>query len=212
MFLVPQNARNPTAQNFGNMTRCNKSLQFLVVCCCGWFNITSVWSFTPLKHSVLQRGHSSTFHTHRDVGIIDTNNIIIKHVVGGKGSDSDDMILPSEKDQLVLGVVGTKMSLVMLLSEYVLKTTGCGLPAGPYGIVGAIEGISYLGVTSFVALSLYCKLRTGAGLPSGPKGILGLAEGMSYLAAIIGILVLVYQVIDFGYIPNAVPMEGGMCQ
>ena len=32
----------------------------------------------------------------------------------------------------------------VLYSEYVLKTTGCGLPAGPGGALGALEGISYL--------------------------------------------------------------------
>jgi hypothetical protein len=135
-----------------------------------------------------------------------------RHVLGTKGDDSDDTIFPSAKDQLALGLFGTTMSLVVFLSEYVLKTTGCGLPAGPYGVIGAIEGISYLGVASLVALSLYCKVTAGTGLPSGPKGTLGLAEGLSYLAVIIGIVVLVYQVIDFGYIPNAVPMEGGMCR
>jgi hypothetical protein len=51
----------------------------------------------------------------------------------------------------------------------------------------------------------------GSGLPSGPKGILGLAEGSSFLAVFSGLIVLGFQVFDFGYIPNAVPMEGGMC-
>jgi len=118
----------------------------------------------------------------------------------------------SENDQVALGVVGTKMSLIMLVSEYVLKTTGCGLPAGPYGLIGAAEGISYLGVTALAAFSVYNKIKTGSGLPAGPKGILGLAEGLSFLAIAAGIVVLSFQVLDFGYIPNAVPVEGGICQ
>jgi hypothetical protein len=104
------------------------------------------------------------------------------------------------------------MSLIMLGSEYVLKTTGCGLPAGPYGLIGAAEGISYLGVTGLVAFSIYTKIKTGSGLPAGPKGVLGLAEGLSFLAITVGIVVLAFQVLDFGYIPNAVPVEGGLCQ
>jgi len=104
------------------------------------------------------------------------------------------------------------MSLIMLISEYVLKTTGCGLPAGPYGVIGAAEGISYLGVTALAAFSILTKIKTGSGLPAGPKSILGLAEGLSFLAIAVGIVVLLFQVVDYGYVPNAVPMEGGMCQ
>ena len=118
----------------------------------------------------------------------------------------------SESDQVALGGVGTTMSLVMLCSEYVLKTTGCGLPAGPFGVIGAVEGISYLGVTALTAFSVFTKVKTGSGLPAGPKGILGLAEGLSFLAIVVGIAVLLFQVVDYGYIPNAVPVEGGICK
>lgn len=68
--------------------------------------------------------------------------------------------LLSESDQTVVGVTGLIMSVVMLYSEYVLKMTGCGLPAGPFGLVGAVEGLSYLGVTGLVAFSLYTKVKT----------------------------------------------------
>jgi len=91
------------------------------------------------------------------------------------------------------------------------RTTGCGLPAGPGGSVGAIEGISYLYVVGLVAFSLYTKVKTGKGLPAGPSGLLGAAEGMGFLACLIGIVVLGFQLTDFGYVPNAVPAEGGKC-
>jgi len=126
--------------------------------------------------------------------------------------NTESVLSLSDKDQIALGVVGTKMSVIMLVSEYVLKTTGCGLPAGPYGLIGAVEGISYLGVTALAAFSLYTKVKTGSGLPAGPKGVLGLAEGMSFLAITAGIVVLAFQISDFGYIPNAIPIEGGICQ
>jgi hypothetical protein len=51
----------------------------------------------------------------------------------------------------------------------------------------------------------------GSGLPAGPGGVLGAAEGLSFLAIGIGLVVLVLQITNYGYIPNAVPMEGGMC-
>lgn len=112
----------------------------------------------------------------------------------------------------LLGISGLLASTIVLYSESVLFNTGCGLPAGPFGLVGAIEGISYLGVVGLIGFSLYTKIKTGSGLPAGPGGILGAAEGVAYLAALAGILVLISQVTNYGYIPNAVPMEGGMCK
>ena len=49
----------------------------------------------------------------------------------------------------------------------------CGLPAGPFGLIGAAEGISYLVVIGFVASSLLSKAISGSGLPAGPRGLLG---------------------------------------
>ena len=49
----------------------------------------------------------------------------------------------------------------------------CGLPAGPFGLIGAAEGISYLVVIGFVASSLLSKVTSGSGLPAGPGGLLG---------------------------------------
>lgn len=123
--------------------------------------------------------------------------------------------LPEEisiESPFLLGISGLIASIIVLYSESVLFNTGCGLPAGPFGLVGAVEGISYLGVVGLIGFSLYAKIKTGKGLPAGPAGILGAAEGVAYLAALAGILVLIAQVTNYGYIPNAVPMEGGMCK
>jgi hypothetical protein len=49
------------------------------------------------------------------------------------------------------------------------------------------------------------------GLPNGPYGLLGAAEGVSYIAILAGLFVLYFQINDFGYIPNAIPVEGGKC-
>lgn len=136
-----------------------------------------------------------------------------KTTIPAQNEDSQEKgVFLSTSDQAAIGVVGTSTSLIVLVSEYVLKTTGCGLPAGPYGLIGAVEGISYLGVCSVAILSIYSKVKTGSGLPAGPKGVLGLAEGLSFLALAFGAAVLTFQLIDYGYVPNAVPMEGGMCQ
>ena len=116
--------------------------------------------------------------------------------------------LKPEASQAVLGLAAQP---IMWWSLFTLKTTGCGLPAGPYGLYGALEGVSYLIVAGFVMASIYSKFKTGSGLPAGPGGLLGLAEGLSFLTALAGLAVLGFQVLDYGYIPNAVPVTGGVC-
>ena len=41
------------------------------------------------------------------------------------------------------------------------RSTGCGLPSGPFGLYGAAEGISYLWVVGLVGYSIYTKATTG---------------------------------------------------
>jgi hypothetical protein len=43
---------------------------------------------------------------------------------------------------------------VMLFSEYTLKTTGEGIPPGPGGLYGALEGVSYLVVSTSVSTGI----------------------------------------------------------
>ncbi|MCL7032000.1 hypothetical protein MKW94_001268 [Papaver nudicaule] len=96
-------------------------------------------------------------------------------------------------------------------SLYTLKTTGCGLPPGPGGSIGALEGVSYLAIVGIVGWSLYTKSKTGKGLPNGPFGLLGAVEGLSYLA-LLGILVVFgLQFLDQGFLPGPVPVPGDKC-
>ena len=127
-----------------------------------------------------------------------------------RGDDDSDV---NENEGLLLaaGLGGVVASCVTGYSLYTLKNTGCGLPAGPGGIVGAIEGISYLGVAGLLGASAYAKKTTGSGLPAGPYALLGLAEGVAFVLALAGVYVGIAQIIDYGYIPNAVPVEGGKC-
>ena len=45
----------------------------------------------------------------------------------------------------------------------------------------------------------------------GPGGVLGLAEGLAWVVALAGAAVLVLQVSDYGYVPNAVPAADAPC-
>jgi hypothetical protein len=74
-------------------------------------------------------------------------------------SDNEDDSM-SESNQGILGAIGCVASLTVLYSEFVLLNTGCGLPAGPYGLVGLVEGLSYLTVIGIAKLALYTKNKT----------------------------------------------------
>ncbi|XP_050210734.1 uncharacterized protein LOC126661025 [Mercurialis annua] len=92
-------------------------------------------------------------------------------------------------------------------SLYTLKTTGCGLPPGPGGSLGALEGVSYLVVVGIIGWSLYTKAKTGSGLPNGPFGLLGGVEGLSYLSFVAILVVFGLQFLDNGYIPGPLPAD-----
>jgi hypothetical protein len=86
-----------------------------------------------------------------------------------------------------------------------LKTTGCGLPAGPFGLEGALEGFSYLGIVGILLWSLSTKIRTGSGLPAGPSGLLGAAEGLTYLTVLGGLVIGGLNIVEYGYLPGFLP-------
>ncbi|OMO84346.1 hypothetical protein COLO4_22099 [Corchorus olitorius] len=96
---------------------------------------------------------------------------------------------------------------VIAWSLYTLKTTGCGLPPGPGGSIGALEGVSYLVVVGIVGWSLYTKAKTGSGLPNGPFGLLGAVEGLSFLSLLAILVVFGLQFFQTGSIPGPLPSD-----
>jgi len=106
---------------------------------------------------------------------------------------------------IAAGAGGTLAAGVCAWSTFTLKTTGCGLPPGPGGALGALEGVSFLALLGVVGWSAYTKVKTGKGLPAGPYGLLGAAEGLSYLVLLAYIVVLGINYVQLGYIPGAVP-------
>ncbi|KAF9678337.1 hypothetical protein SADUNF_Sadunf07G0024500 [Salix dunnii] len=109
-----------------------------------------------------------------------------------------------EKVAIAGGLVSTP---VIAWSLYTLKTTGCGLPPGPGGSIGALEGVSYLAVVGIIGWSLYTKAKTGSGLPSGPFGLLGAVEGLSYLSLLAILVVFGLQFLEKGSIPGPLPSD-----
>lgn len=109
--------------------------------------------------------------------------------------------------EVAAAVGGLVANPVIGYSLYTLKTTGCGLPPGPGGLLGALEGVSYLVVAAIVGWSAYTKAKTGSGLPNGPLGLLGAVEGVSYLTVLAIAVVFGLQFLDRGYLPGPLPGE-----
>jgi len=124
----------------------------------------------------------------------------------GEVAASEDDFSASEKIVVASGAISIP---VVLWSEWVLKQTGCGLPPGPFGSLGALEGVSYLALVGIVGYSAFTKVKTGSGLPAGRFGLQGAVEGMAYLAFLLGIIVFVFQLLDFGFVPP--PLPDGQC-
>ena len=80
------------------------------------------------------------------------------------------------------------------------------MPAGPFGLVGLLEGVSYLVVVGYVGASVYKKVTTGTGLPAGPAGLIGACEGLSYLSLVAGLATLAFVATGQGCVPNAQPL------
>ncbi|OUS45906.1 hypothetical protein BE221DRAFT_75522 [Ostreococcus tauri] len=99
--------------------------------------------------------------------------------------------------EAIAGAVGLIANVVVSYSLWVLFNTGCGLPPGPGGAVGLAEGLSYLVVAGIVLGATVKKFKTG--------------KGISFLVALVGVAVGANQIFHFGFIPDAVPTEGGQC-
>jgi hypothetical protein len=69
---------------------------------------------------------------------------------GGGPDDPDLSTSLGNLDATALGASGLLALAMVVYSESVLFRTGCGLPAGPFGSLGAAEGVSYLGVAGLV--------------------------------------------------------------
>lgn len=89
---------------------------------------------------------------------------------------------------------------IVVVSLYNVASTGVGLPAGPYGIAGALEGVSFLIITVVIGAAAVSKVKTGSGLPAGPLGLLGLSEGLSFLSLLLALLV--FPLRELGVVGN----------
>ncbi|KAG7338347.1 hypothetical protein IV203_028605 [Nitzschia inconspicua] len=89
----------------------------------------------------------------------------------------------------ILKVVGIVSQPIVWISLYFVETTGSGLPSGPYGVLGGLEGVSYLVVLGLALLGSSSTLKT-----------------ISRLTLVVGLIVLASLVAQQGCVPNAKPI------
>lgn len=109
--------------------------------------------------------------------------------------------------EVLAAVAGLAATGIVAWSLATLKATGCGLPPGPGGVLGGLEGVSYLTVVGLAVWRLSARLKSSSGSSptAGPGLLLGVAEGGAYSAIALGLAVLVLQVSERGFVPSALP-------
>jgi len=123
-------------------------------------------------------------------------------------NDSDE---PSPLNSVVT-TIGWVAQPVVWISLYLVATTGGGLPAGPNGVLGALEGISYLVVVKYAALGIESlwKQPTASSTTSSAsttKSFLSQPpQQISLFTIALGIAVLLKLIGDQGCVPNAKPI------
>lgn len=153
--------------------------------------------------STSKPSHSFLSHRHLLKPIATSTNLILS--AGNIFENEPGDIVP--ENAVEIGILGTISNLVCFYSLYILKTTSCGLPPGPLGLEGAMEGISYLVVIGIFGWSILKKIQTGSGLNTDKYGLLGLAEGLSFLTIIGGIAIAFLNLQEYGFLPGFLPND-----
>ena len=112
--------------------------------------------------------------------------------------EQDEGIADENSFDNILGSVGAISQPVVWVSLFFVATTGGGLPAGPFGLLGAVEGLAYLSVVGLVIRRIIVGDKT--------SGVLGTAENLSLLTIGASLLVLASLIAQQGCIPNAKPL------
>ena len=93
---------------------------------------------------------------------------------------------------------------IVWVSLATVATTGAGLPPGPFGILGALEGVSYLIMLALVGKFAYRNIAEDEDDLKSGVGIL--AERLAIFTLALSLLVLASLVVRQGCVPNATPI------
>jgi hypothetical protein len=140
---------------------------------------------------------------------------------GGSSGDNDNNNNKEtpNKNKIVsagsaLDLVGILIQPVVWISLVSVATTGGGLPAGPFGLVGAVEGLSYLLVVVLAGTAIWSTTSTtSTGSLNRNKEDDGTdedgpatSEQLSLGTLALALLVLVQLIANQGCVPNAKPI------
>lgn len=95
---------------------------------------------------------------------------------------------------------------VVWTSLFFVATTGAGFPAGPFGLLGALEGLSYLVIVGTVSSSVYRKITNEDESFASRSRLSLMVEPLSYATLFVGILTLASLAVQQGCVPNAKPL------
>lgn len=99
----------------------------------------------------------------------------------------------NDSSNSILQNVGLASQPIVWISLYEVVTTGAGLPAGPFGLVGAVEGLSYVAVLGFAISGTLGKESS-------------FVEKCSQATIGLALLALGGLVVNQGCVPNAKPI------
>jgi hypothetical protein len=112
----------------------------------------------------------------------------------------------SDESVSIIGVAGLVAQPFVWVSLYFVATTGAGLPAGPFGLLGGLEGLAYLAVVGLVAASIGRSITGGSSSTGKNPLLLGMSERISWFTLVAALLTLLSLVVDQGCVPNAKPI------
>jgi hypothetical protein len=162
----------------------------------------------------------------------------LKYKIGGSNNsgteDSDGSTTTSSgttasqsMTTIVMAAIGIVAQPIAWISLFFVSTTGGGLPSGPFGLLGAMEGISYLAILGWALLGGGGGGGGGASTFDGPAKVPGEDEqndatlrqqqqqqqrmllwvtNISRLTLVVAIATLLSLIVDRGCVPNAKPI------
>ena len=140
----------------------------------------------PLHHEIQNRRH-------RRLG----NDNVRLHMKFNNGDSEPN-------NNALVSAVGVGAQPIVWISLATVATTGAGLPPGPFGLLGALEGMSYLIMLALVGKVVYQNFVGDRDATSSNST--EFAERLAIFSLSLGLLVLASLVEKQGCVPNAKPI------
>lgn len=164
-------------------------------------------SITPSR----QKGSISFSSSHTKTADKRNTLVLMKLMKKSESNDNDDT--PSSPANLLLdnaivdktNTIGIMIQpLLIWTSLYCVFTTGHGLPPGPFGLLGASEGIAYLYVLSIFAQKfIFTTTTTNTNASTSSDEIL---KNITLVTVVLAILTFLQLFASQGCLPNAKPL------